>query len=272
MAALSTAAGVVALLSFSSCVSLKLDKGEHQSDLPEEFNSSRLAILASLQSSSTPPDAQYNCDRYPHMCKAPFDCQSWTAQDTLDVRLHGLATEDGHANLRTWCMPGLERYASTVLKECITHRNLKRSAQITMERTVGDFDDELDASYCFAEGHCTNQVVSDNTTLDDMEKMCDWRFTHRGWTMNFAKSMKRLFGMPTAFSGLVSMKTGFHTQRLTRTLSKMACAQGIFHCDVQYCKHTYCRDEYYVHKYGYLLPPIPGNLIQDFDHKKNDIE
>jgi len=246
--------------------------GQLLEELPGEFNKSRLAILAELQSTRAPNDEPYNCLANPHMCRPPFDCQTWSFQDTLNLRLHGLATEDGHANLRSWCMPGLERYASTVLKECVANRNLRSSAQLLLHKTFQDLSDELDASYCFAEGHCTNQVVSDNTTLEDAEIMCDWRFGRKGWTRNSVKSMQRLFAMPTAFLGLASRKTGFHTQRLTRTLSKMACAQGIFHCDVQYCKHTYCRDEYYVRKYSYLLPPMPGNLIRDPDHRQHEEE
>jgi len=242
-------------------------------DLPPEFNTSRLAILANLQETRLPTDTPYDCESYPHMCKAPFHCESWGNQDTLNVKMHGLATEDGHPNLRTWCMPGLEKYAGTVVRECVANRNLKTSATALFSQSFSDWSDELDASYCFAEGHCTNRVVSDSTTLGDMESICDYRFTRKGWTMNFLTSMKRLMNMPTAFASLANVKTGFHTQRLTRTISKMACAQGIFHCDVQYCKRTYCRDEYYVNKYSHLLPPIAGNLIRDFDRKsKTDDE
>mmetsp|Transcript_120374 Transcript_120374/g.351648 ORF Transcript_120374/g.351648 Transcript_120374/m.351648 type:complete len:175 (+) Transcript_120374:1-525(+) len=167
--------------------------------------------------------------------------------------MHGLATNDAHANLRSWCMPGLEKYANTVVKECLVNDNKKASAKAMYQQAFKDYSDELDASYCFLEGHCTNTVVHDNTSLFEMEVICDYRFTRKGWTMNFLKAMKRLMTMKTAFSSLVSTKTGFRTQRLTRHLSKMACAQGTFHCDVMYCKHTYCRDEYYVNKYGGLL-------------------
>eukprot|EP00411_Alexandrium_monilatum_P063866 CAMPEP_0175534814 /NCGR_PEP_ID=MMETSP0096-20121207/23882_1 /TAXON_ID=311494 /ORGANISM="Alexandrium monilatum, Strain CCMP3105" /LENGTH=73 /DNA_ID=CAMNT_0016837601 /DNA_START=32 /DNA_END=249 /DNA_ORIENTATION=+ len=73
----------------------------------------------------------------------------------MDVRMHGLATSDMHANLRSWCMPGLERYSSTVVKECIAGQNPAKSAKSTFQRSYADFADELDASYCFAEGHCT---------------------------------------------------------------------------------------------------------------------
>jgi len=240
--------------------------------LPAEMNTSRLRILADIQSGRAggPEEEEgYDCERLPHMCKAPFHCDQWTHQDTLDIRMHGLATSDNHPNLRSWCMPGLERYASTVVKECIVNKDLKTSAKVSMQRTFNDWSDEIDASYCFAEGHCTNHVVTDNTTLSDMEKMCDYRFASRqGWTRNFVKSLKRLMDMPKSFANLVSMSSGVSSQRITRIFSKMACAQGVFHCDVQYCKRTYCRDEYYVQKYSHLLPSGAGNLVRDPDHDK----
>eukprot|EP00418_Pyrodinium_bahamense_P092042 CAMPEP_0179039064 /NCGR_PEP_ID=MMETSP0796-20121207/14953_1 /TAXON_ID=73915 /ORGANISM="Pyrodinium bahamense, Strain pbaha01" /LENGTH=123 /DNA_ID=CAMNT_0020735395 /DNA_START=45 /DNA_END=412 /DNA_ORIENTATION=+ len=76
-------------------------------ELPPEFNTSRLRILADLQSGRprSSGDEAYDCESLPHMCQAPFHCESWSAQDTLDIRMHGLATADGHANLRSWCMP-----------------------------------------------------------------------------------------------------------------------------------------------------------------------
>eukprot|EP00416_Gambierdiscus_australes_P020777 CAMPEP_0171077178 /NCGR_PEP_ID=MMETSP0766_2-20121228/13869_1 /TAXON_ID=439317 /ORGANISM="Gambierdiscus australes, Strain CAWD 149" /LENGTH=246 /DNA_ID=CAMNT_0011534219 /DNA_START=152 /DNA_END=892 /DNA_ORIENTATION=- len=229
------------------------------------LNSSRMQLLMNLQSGII-HEAEWNCKKTPHMCKPPFNCHEWTKQDTLDIMMNGLATRDGHANLRSWCLPGLERYAPGFLKECIVNKDLMKSAQVAFTRTFGDFADELDASYCFAEGHCTNNVVTDYSTVTDGEKMCDWRFgERRGWTRNFLKAQKRLFAMPKALTGLVSRKHGFTTQRLTRTITKMACAQGTFHCDVQHCKHTYCSDEYYVNKYSHLLPPMPGNLIRDPD-------
>jgi len=283
---------VCGLLSAGTTSGLRVDKAAVQSEeaavedffsslgsvlergLPAELNTSRLRILADLQSGRQggggPEEEEgYDCEKLPHMCKAPFHCDQWTHQDTLDVRMHGLATTDGHANLRSWCMPGLERYASTVVKECVVNKNLKLSATTALQRTFNDWADELDASYCFAEGHCTNTVASDYTTQTDMENMCDYRFGSRaGWTRNFVKSLKRLMDMPKSFTNLVSVTSGISTQRVTRVLSKMACAQGVFHCDIQYCKHTYCRDEYYVSKYSHLLPPVPGHLMQDPDMSK----
>jgi len=250
---------------------LELHRMIHQG-LPAEMNTSRLRILADLQSGRPggPEEEEgYDCESLPHMCKAPFHCDQWTHQDTLDIRMHGIATTDGHPNLRSWCMPGLERYASTVVRECVVNKHLQTSAQVSLMRTFRDYADELDASYCFAEGHCTNQVASDYSTLNDMENMCDYRFGGRpGWTRNFVKSLKRLIEMPQQFTNLVSSKSGIVSQRITRVMSKMACAQGIFHCDIQYCKHTYCRDEYYVKRYSHLLPPMPGNLLQDPDLTK----
>mmetsp|Transcript_68911 Transcript_68911/g.222749 ORF Transcript_68911/g.222749 Transcript_68911/m.222749 type:complete len:288 (+) Transcript_68911:71-934(+) len=234
-------------------------------ELPKELNQSRFRILADLQSGRIAKDAKFDCEAHPHMCKPPFDCQDWTFQDSLNLMMHGLATEDGHANLRTWCLPGLERYADPLLKQCVANHDMKTAATALYKSTFEQYNDEMDASYCFAEGHCTNQIVSDQTTVDEMERMCDWRFGRKGWTMNFLKSLKRIFSMPTAVSNLMSRQTGVASQRLTRILTKMSCAQGVFHCDVQYCKRTYCRDEYYVAKYTHLLPPMPGHLIQDKD-------
>jgi len=273
------------LLSASSVVGLRVNKEEEAESmvellsryslggLPPQFNTSRLRILADLQEGRQGPapeeDSGYDCGALPHMCQAPFHCDQWTHQDTLDVRMHGLATPDAHPNVRTWCMPGLERYASTVVKECVVNKDPVEGAKSAFERSFGDWAEELDASYCFAEGHCTFEAASASPTLLDMEQMCDYRFGGRkGWTKNFLSSLKRLIDMPGAFSSLVSTQDGFRTQHITRVLSKMSCAQGIFHCDVQYCKNTYCKDEYFVKKYSHLLPKVKGHLIEDPDITK----
>jgi len=176
--------------------------------------------------------------------------------------LHGLATEDGHANVRSWCMPGLEHYADTLLKECITGRDPKTSAAALLSSSTTEGLQELDASFCFSEGHCSNAQVSDESTVEQAEKICDEMFGRAAWTSEFMQSVSKAFASRNSKKpALMKLKNGFTSKAMTKALSLAACAQGTFHCEVQYCKHTHCKDSSQVSKYGPLAPGVDDSAI-----------
>jgi len=233
-------------------------------DLPAELRSSRVGLLAMVQRGKVSVHKDYPCNANPHMCRAPFNCQNWTLKDTLGVMLHGLATEDGHANPRSWCLPGADEYAHGILKECVARQGPADMAGLMRDRSSSLGFQEMDASYCFAEGHCSNEAVTDATTVQETEAMCDHRFGGRhAWTTDLLQSFAKSFPSKSAMPSLMHMKHGFNSRAVTMALTKMSCAQGIYHCDVLYCKHTYCKDERYKAKYSFLKPPQAGHLIQD---------
>merc|ERR1719203_2424081 len=147
---------------------------------------------------------------------------------------------------------------------CIQKKNLKKAGWIlyewsTQPRRLGVFD-ELDASYCFIEGHCTNTAVRDNTTAKEAEKMCNARFGHAGWAQwNLIPETPALIGAGLA---MMNPKTGFHDKKITRFFLKLACVMGNYHCDVMYCKETYCKKEHYIKKFKHLEPKTPGHLLR----------
>merc|ERR1712151_326981 len=67
---------------------------------------------------------------------------------------------------------------------CLVEKDLVKAGQIQYQWSVDQHNgvDELDGSYCFIEGHCTNEAVTNATTLEESYQMCDDRFGHRSWT------------------------------------------------------------------------------------------
>merc|ERR1712183_376742 len=100
----------------------------------------------------------------------------------------------------------------------------------------------MDASYCFMEGHCANTKVTLSTTLEEATHMCDKRYGRKAWT---SVSFTNKISSPT----MVNQSSGFRDYNLTRTYALMACAMGNYHCDVIYCRETYCKNTTYSEKY-----------------------
>jgi len=202
------------------------------------------------------PLARINCTAHPSFCEAPFNCQS--AQPVIP---HAQA---GHSNFGTWCrLPQYYPY----LDACVVQRDLRKAAQIQYQWSLDQKNgvDELDGSYCFMEGHCSNTAVTENTTVEEAEAMCDKRYGHDGWAKwsplqatpgILSLVFGKLFG-----EDMASPTTGFHDPAITRIFLKLACVLGNYHCDVMYCKETYCKNDYYIRKYKHLEPPVPGHLL-----------
>eukprot|EP00413_Alexandrium_margalefii_P011417 CAMPEP_0204546616 /NCGR_PEP_ID=MMETSP0661-20131031/22160_1 /ASSEMBLY_ACC=CAM_ASM_000606 /TAXON_ID=109239 /ORGANISM="Alexandrium margalefi, Strain AMGDE01CS-322" /LENGTH=271 /DNA_ID=CAMNT_0051553451 /DNA_START=62 /DNA_END=877 /DNA_ORIENTATION=+ len=203
----------------------------------------------------------FNCTAHPKLCQPPFDCQTFTEAEYNTILVRGMAPE-GRANLRTWCFsPDYEDYIGA----CVQEKDLVKAAKIQFRWSVDRHSttgvDELDGSYCFIEGHCSNEAVTNETTMEEAEQMCDERYGREAWSkIGSIWKVPELpnFGNPKA----ADKTTGFHDPKITAFFLKMACAMGNYHCDVVYCKETYCKDPYFVRKYGHLLPRVPGQLLQ----------
>lgn len=222
--------------------------------------SGRLKALEKLETQSSRP---FPCKQFPYMCTAPLNCHEVSLAEMFPLSI------DGHANLRTWCNPFLSLFWESLAKECIVNSNLEKSGNDLYDLQSYFMAQEVDASYCFLEGHCSNMEVNPNTTIEEAEKMCDKRFGHDGWTGNFFMSdipplVTRSFLDTISLIPPIEPFNGIHEQKFTRFFAKLACVMGNYHCDVQYCKQTYCQIKHYQRKYMHLLPSISGHEIQDF--------
>mmetsp|Transcript_47243 Transcript_47243/g.119014 ORF Transcript_47243/g.119014 Transcript_47243/m.119014 type:complete len:127 (-) Transcript_47243:36-416(-) len=114
--------------------------------------------------------------------------------------------------------------------------------------TVAEGIDQLDGSYCFIEGHCTNMNVTYDTTVEEAEAACDAKYGHENWT---SVTFTSILSDPTGLGAAVI--SGFRTREQSKPFGMLACAMGNFHCDVMYCRDTFCKKREYVEKYGHFL-------------------
>jgi len=218
--------------------------------------------LAFHQAAAKPGEFSFDCNAHPKLCQAPFNCQTFSSEEYVAQLARGLAPE-GHGNLRSWCtQPTYEDY----IDMCIVKKDLVKAGHIQYEWSLKEANtsgplhgvDEMDASYCFMEGHCSNAAVTNETTLEEADRMCDGRFGDAWHVFGSAEMMTFAPFDALALAALLPRGSGFHDPRITTFFLKAACAMGNYHCDVMYCKETYCKTQHYIEKYGHLLPKSPS--------------
>lgn len=171
-----------------------------------------------------------DCSQYPVLCAAPFNCDS--APPTLAQYARwvstSLVTEEGHPDMKLWCDVSNRKMANSLVQHCLKDGNLKKSAQLLQARQASEQHREREATYCFAEGHCSDDSMSEDTTAQEAEAHCDSKYGPLTWRSVNGLSRESTNRTDTAFYG------------------KLACAMGSFHCDAMYCKETYCKDAKYI--------------------------
>jgi len=207
-----------------------------------------------------PPTGTFDCEKYPKMCQAPFNCQNFSMSQLAPILVTGVAPTG--PNIHAWCgAPSYQDYVHT----CLAEKDLVKAGHIQYEwsKKLGVGIDQADASYCFLEGHCTNRAVTNKTTLEEASAMCDERYGHDAWAQ-FGRldTLKPVTHFPGSVSALMM---GFHDPVVTKFFLQAACSMGNYHCDVVYCKETYCKMDEYIKKYSHLSPKAPGDLIQQRD-------
>jgi len=210
----------------------------------------RAGVLSDLTHEKT--TGGFNCTATPGMCQPPFNCETFSATRAVAGHLAVGIAHNGHANPRSWCSSA--KYAPYAELCLGPQRDLVKAGKLqyknTLEGKYGKYTAELDGSYCFIEGHCTNEAVTNSTTLEEAEVQCDKRYGHLRWA-----------AYPSPLSGGAGAvppvkdegANGFTSKKQTEPFLLMACAMGNYHCDVVYCKETYCKNEYYVNKYSHFL-------------------
>mmetsp|Transcript_56476 Transcript_56476/g.175209 ORF Transcript_56476/g.175209 Transcript_56476/m.175209 type:complete len:218 (+) Transcript_56476:618-1271(+) len=209
---------------------------------------SRLELLGGAERPPVPLGA--DCEAYPMFCQAPFNCGQVPVTKEEKRGWHKrIATEDGHANVRSFCWD--LKWADSLVKECMVNHDLLKSAQLVYRRQFQSGAMELDGSYCFIEGHCTNPYINANSTYDDAERDCNRKYGHSAWA-NFGRLDAFGGSIKGVLANKMSHSDGFQDMNISHNFAKIACAMGNYHCDVVYCKETYCKDPYFIRRYKHL--------------------
>lgn len=185
------------------------------------------------------------------MMKEPFTCP--TKQDVLEygeflldwARLRQKITTgfENKPNPKAWCM--LPGEAQSMVELCLWKQDPVAAAAKEYNLALGVDRDDLDATYCFAAGFCNTSVVSANTTVNEVEDLCDGDPALDGW---------RFLGFQDVPAGYqLGGRSTFTSLTETRPFTQLSCALGSFHCEVMYCKEVYCKKDYYLNTHGHLL-------------------
>jgi len=199
----------------------------------------------------------FNCSSYPALCAAPFSCQAYDGPQGL--AMSAAIAKDGSPNLHSWCaMPQYHEYMS----QCVVEKDLKKAGRTQYENTKagkhGPNTFEMDGSYCFIEGHCLNQAVHQDTSLDQAAAHCDGRFGHAEWTSlgDPHSHVTKSFVSLSSKIGKLNQSNGFPSQEYSKGYTLLACAMGNYHCDVMYCQETYCKDPEMIQKHKHFLEEL----------------
>jgi len=199
-----------------------------------------------------------NCTEHPVFCDPKMNCAG-NPITAAERKAWGkkLATKDGHANFRSWCMV-YPMYSSS-LGKCIVDNDKTEYARIMYEDQEKANLNAADAVYCFVAGHCNSTDVSLSTTEQEAEKICDANYGHRwknvGWN-DFMGVVAR--AQKTLREGQEALRDGNKTWSELLTVARKeaeisamtSCAMGIYQCDVFYCKNNYCNNDLYRNQFG----------------------
>ncbi|CAE6971756.1 unnamed protein product [Symbiodinium natans] len=204
------------------------------------------------------------CAESPWMCSDTIDCRKPDGEipspeeviQELAALVEKVTKEPNTPNRRSWCFTN-SAYWDRVVRKCIVEGDLKAAAHEQFRWSVLMHPlDEMDASYCFLMGLCQNEEVTESTTPEEAVEICNRRFPEPGGWQSVG-----FHNAPTTVLDFnprsVDTYTHFNTTEQVESYLKLACAQGNYHCDVMYCKETYCKTDYYYQKYKHYLPSPP---------------
>mmetsp|Transcript_4627 Transcript_4627/g.13149 ORF Transcript_4627/g.13149 Transcript_4627/m.13149 type:complete len:278 (+) Transcript_4627:3-836(+) len=193
----------------------------------------RARLRQSTASAADAGAAGVDCSRHPEYCTEKLDCQHQSNDNLMSAVTRRIATADGHANLKSWCL-NYPAYTS-IVDYCIGRGDLRAAAGKTFENALATHSDEADASYCYLAGLWNDTDVTDATDVSEMESICDRRFGER-W---------KQVGLDEVLNAGIIDDDGFTTRHGAEMFAMMACAGGNYHCDVVYCKRNYCGKQLY---------------------------
>jgi len=183
-----------------------------------------------------------DCQATPWMCEAPFDCISENVGSMTKLKRR-VATKDGRPNPKSWCADS--RFWNSTVKECLVDGQPKKAAASRLSLQLYRGADDEDAKYCFIGQLCAISEIDENTTAEQAEAVCSKQYGDK-WKST---------GLQAFYTGLTTNEHNFSNDFLETSIyearkrasakSRIACAQGSFHCDVVYCKEYYCGNRAY---------------------------
>lgn len=209
-----------------------------------------------VDNSGAPKSGLPNCVKEPQYCGSPLFCEQGLPQASDVVQWFYQLAHNGQANVKTWCMT--RAFSDSIVKECLWKRDLLTNGRRSLEEQAANHIDEIDASYCFIAGYCKKDdqgqwavPVANNATLQDGVELCDAKFGRARWTDEFGiKDVIWSLWLATVFHGGIDKTCGFLDRDTPMMFAKLGCAMGNFHCDMVYCRTSYCENNYYLSRYG----------------------
>eukprot|EP00439_Symbiodinium_sp_Y106_P040601 s1756_g4.t8 len=213
-----------------------------------------------------------DCKKFPMFCTKKLNCskdllmshelQTPASEDPLTESEKSametrIATSSGKANLRSWCR-AYPMY-STSMQKCIVESDSRGYGREMFKSQQKLKLTSADAIYCFVSGHCNNTQVTEKTTMQEAEGICNklygQRWTELGWK-DYMAVLARALEVATKhhipkewnFTGWGSLvKIARHEAGIS---AMTACAMGNFQCDVTYCQMNYCHNDRFRAKFG----------------------
>lgn len=216
---------------------------------PEDLEGLELSRFMMLQEDTeVARRRKFNCTALPEACMPPFSCQL-PLKATNKGKLPW-ATPDGHPDWHTWCenLPGHVEAALACY-----HGDLRGYGRImhrVQSKLVLGAVPFLDAHYCFSHGHCDNEDIGPNMTIEAMEAYCDDKFGHRNWTTQSRLLLNPFDIRTNPFKG----KIAWFSKKAEESFAMLACGQGNYHCDAIMCKQEYCNKDVWRKRYGDARP------------------
>jgi len=219
----------------------------------------KAAVLRAAAASAQHTKAALNCTQDPILCQAPLNCQE-NAGKATSLTL----TKDGHPNFGSWCRsyPLYTHAGAQCARGNVSgYITLVKRDQEVVSKILMVNVSNIDAEYCFLSGHCDSpHNVADGITVEDMEKMCDEKYGAEHWRYKFGKNAPGSI-LTSIAQGVATGKVYvdlFHpgrvmvNQAFAENMGELACGMGNYHCDVAYCKQTYCKDPYWSGLHSHL--------------------
>uniref|UniRef100_A0A7S1PIM4 Uncharacterized protein n=1 Tax=Alexandrium catenella TaxID=2925 RepID=A0A7S1PIM4_ALECA len=217
----------------------------------------KAAVLRAARSSD-PFGKTLNCSRDPILCEAPLNCQEKSGLASV------APAKDGHPNFNMWCLsyPLYTHAGAQCARGNLSgYIALVKKDQEAVSKMLMVNVSNVDAEYCFLAGHCDSpHNPTDGSSVEEMEKMCDAKYGAEHWRHEFAKhypgSMLTSLAQGVA-TGKVYVDL-FHpgkvmvNQAFADTMAELACGMGNYHCDVAYCKQTFCTHPYWSSLHSHL--------------------
>lgn len=199
-----------------------------------------------------------DCKKFPMFCTKKLNCSKDPLTESEKTALETrIASSSGKANLRSWCR-AYPMY-STSMEKCIVEGDSRGYGREMFKSQQKLKLTSADAIYCFVSGHCNNTQVTEKTTMQEAEGICNklygQRWTELGWK-DYMAVLARALEVATKhhipkewnFTGWGSLvKIARHEAGIS---AMTACAMGNFQCDVTYCQMNYCHNDRFRAKFG----------------------